>query len=96
MHLCDCTRSAPYQSHPITFAAFILYSTSMPACRHRAPELLPLPRRYVRQESELWSALHAGRLTTSRFKDALGLREHGAGRVLGGPHVSGTLMPLAW
>ncbi|KAG2498610.1 hypothetical protein HYH03_003359 [Edaphochlamys debaryana] len=44
--------------------------------------------RYVRQESSLWSELHAGRLTTSRFKDALGLRDRTAARVVGGPQAA--------
>ncbi|KAG2432131.1 hypothetical protein HXX76_009057 [Chlamydomonas incerta] len=41
--------------------------------------------RYVRQDSQLWSALHGGRLTTSRLKDALGLRDRTAARLVGGP-----------
>ncbi|PNH10989.1 hypothetical protein TSOC_002208 [Tetrabaena socialis] len=41
--------------------------------------------RYVRQDTQLWSALHAGRLTTSRLKDALGLRDLTASRLVGGP-----------
>ncbi|GIL42520.1 hypothetical protein Vafri_482 [Volvox africanus] len=44
--------------------------------------------RYVRQDTALWSALHAGRLTTSRLKDALGLRDHTAARIVGGPQYS--------
>ncbi|GIL82547.1 hypothetical protein Vretifemale_11369 [Volvox reticuliferus] len=40
---------------------------------------------YVRQDTALWSALHAGRLTTSRLKDALGLRDRTAARIVGGP-----------
>ncbi|KAG1677937.1 hypothetical protein FOA52_001355 [Chlamydomonas sp. UWO 241] len=41
--------------------------------------------RYVRQEHELWSALHAGVLTTSRLPLALGLREQGAASAIKGP-----------
>ncbi|GLC35108.1 hypothetical protein PLESTM_000280300 [Pleodorina starrii] len=41
--------------------------------------------RYVRQGTALWSALHAARLTTSRLKDALGLRDRTAARLVGGP-----------
>ncbi|PNW76449.1 hypothetical protein CHLRE_11g467596v5 [Chlamydomonas reinhardtii] len=44
--------------------------------------------RYVRQDSSLWSALHAGRLTTSRLKDALGLRDRTAARIVGGPQAA--------
>ncbi|GLI70675.1 hypothetical protein VaNZ11_015615 [Volvox africanus] len=44
--------------------------------------------RYVRQDTALWSALHAGRLTTSHLKDALGLRDHTAARIVGGPQYS--------
>lgn len=44
--------------------------------------------RYVRQDSELWGALHGGRLTTARLKDALGLRDATAARLgVGGPQV---------
>ncbi|KAG2496759.1 hypothetical protein HYH03_005168 [Edaphochlamys debaryana] len=51
-------------------------------------ELLPLPglwaARFVRQDSTCWSALHAGVLTTGLLKEALGLKEPGAARVVGG------------
>ncbi|KAG2496761.1 hypothetical protein HYH03_005170 [Edaphochlamys debaryana] len=51
-------------------------------------ELLPLPglwaARFVRQDSTCWSALHAGVLTTGLPKEALGLKEPGAARVVGG------------
>jgi hypothetical protein len=37
------------------------------------------------QDSDLWSHLHAGVLTTSILLDALGLRERAAGKRLGLP-----------
>ncbi|KAG2439062.1 hypothetical protein HYH02_006589 [Chlamydomonas schloesseri] len=44
--------------------------------------------RYVRQDSGLWATLHGGRLTTSRLKDALGLRDRTAARLVGGPQAA--------
>jgi len=40
---------------------------------------------HLRQDSELWSHLHAGVLTSSVLLDALGLRERAAGKRLGLP-----------
>ncbi len=56
---------------------------------HPGEHLASTPRTasYVRQDSALGGALHGGRLTTSRLKDAMGLRDGAAARLVGGPQV---------
>ena len=41
--------------------------------------------RYVRQDTDLWDALHQGILTTGRLNNALGFYEPLAGKMLGVP-----------
>ncbi|KAK9850983.1 hypothetical protein WJX84_009134 [Apatococcus fuscideae] len=43
--------------------------------------------RYVRQDSDLWDALHQGILTTGRLNNALGFYEPMAGKMLGVPRT---------
>lgn len=52
--------------------------------------LRPRSRSFLRQGSEQWRALHAGVLTTGNLKEALGLREAAAARIVGGKAEVGT------
>lgn len=51
---------------------------------------------YVRQDSQLWDALHQGVLTTSKFKYALGLDEHKAAGQLGIPRHTVSIRPVLY
>ncbi|KAG2440766.1 hypothetical protein HXX76_003622 [Chlamydomonas incerta] len=48
------------------------------------PLTYPAAARFLRQETDAWRALHTGVLTTGQLKEALGLREAAAARVVGG------------
>lgn len=52
--------------------------------------------RYVQQGSDLWGALHAGRLTTSRAKDAVGLAEPLSSPISKAPRVRGVGDGYMW